>query len=293
MKSLVSAEAKQYRWAMDQLRMQLLVKRYSESTRQVYCHAFREFLKYVYPTPLHHVGTQHILKYHQYLIENRKLSRSSQNQSINAIKFYLEHVLGQDRQFFKLERPKKIQKLPQVLSLEEVRLILKATGNLKHKAILTTIYSTGIRIGELTSLRVEDVDPHGMRIWVREGKGVKDRFTVLSPLLLTLLREYYKKYRPMIYLFEGPDGQQYSSSSIRKVLKRSAVAAGIRKTIVPHTLRHSFATHLLENGTNLRYIQTLLGHTSTKTTEIYTHVSTKKLDEILSPLDLMDQEGYI
>lgn len=276
-----------YKWALENLNMKLQVKRYSISTQKSYYQAFRSFLKYTYPLPLHHIGQQHIYKYHQKMIAERNISWSTQNQSINAIKFYLEHVLGQDRQFFDLERPKKIVKLPEVLSLEEVQRILKETKNLKHKTMLTLLYSAGIRMGELLNLRIQDIDSGTMRIWIREGKGVKDRMTILSPLLLDLLRIYYKHYRPKLFLFESPEGGKYSGSSVRKVLQRSVQCAGIIKHVRPHTLRHSFATHLLEQGTNLRYIQTLLGHTSAKTTEIYTHVSTKKLDEIKSPLDFM------
>ena len=248
---------------------------------------FREFLRFQYPIPLYQISKQQVLDYQLALVETKKISRSYQNQSINALKFYWEHVLGHDRQLFELSRPKKIEKLPEVISIEEVQKILKATPNLKHKAMLTTIYSAGLRIGELLNLRIGDIDSDGMRIWVREGKGVKDRMTVLSPMLLKLLRIYFIKHRPMQYLFEGPDGKPYSGSSVRKVLQRAVKKANIHKSVRPHTLRHSFATHLLENGTNLRYIQALLGHTSAKTTEIYTHVSTKVLEEVKSPLDLM------
>lgn len=285
-KVVTSSEAA-YRWALDQLCLKLAARRYSASTQRTYFQFFRAFLAYVYPLPLHQVGKEQIYRYHMELIRKKNISRSTQNQSINAIKFYLEHVLGQDRQFFDLERPKKVQKLPEVLSLEQVQRLFKVTDNLKHKAILVTIYSAGLRVGELTQLKIADVDSSAMRIWIREGKGVKDRVTLLSPLLLELLRTYYRQYQPKCLLFEGLNEKPYSASSVRKVLQRSAEKAGIRKKVVPHTLRHSFATHLLENGTNLRYIQELLGHTSAKTTEIYTHVSTKKLDEVISPLDLM------
>ncbi len=284
---LVTPVLNDYQHALLMMETKLKVKRYSASTQHVYLSMLRAFLKNVYPKPLYQLSTADVMVYHRHLIEERRISRSSQNQSINAIKFYLEHVLGWDRQIFKLDRPKKVERLPQVLSLEEVRAILKVTTNVKHKAMLTTLYSAGLRIGELLNLRIQDIDSHHMRIWVREGKGVKDRMTVLSPHLLKLLRLYYKQYKPKQYLFEGPNGVPYSATSVRKVLYRSTMRGGIRKQIVPHTLRHSFATHLLENGVNLRYIQTLLGHTSTKTTEIYTHVSTKKLDEIKSPLDFM------
>lgn len=276
-----------YQEAFQLFRKQLVVARYSLATVKTYEYMFREFLRYHYPTPLYHISKQQIINYQLDLVEQKKVSRSYQNQSINALKFYWERVLGHERQFFEISRPKKVEKLPTVLSLQEVQRILKATQHLKHKAMLATLYSAGLRMGELLNLKIGDIDSDGMRIWVREGKGVKDRLTVLSPMLLKLLRLYYQKYRPKCYLFEGPGGQPYSGSSVRKVLQRAVQLAGIQKKVRPHTLRHSFATHLLENGTNLRYIQTLLGHTSAKTTEIYTHVSTKALEEIKSPLDLM------
>ncbi len=278
---------KSYRSALQEISTKLIVSRYSESTRRVYRHMFIEFLKFLFPKPLEKISEYDILQFQEHLVKDKGVSRSYQNQSINAIKFYLEHVTGQNRQVFEIERPKKVEKLPQVLSLEEVQAILQSTKNLKHKSILTTIYSAGLRVGELIELKITDIDSTGMRIWIREGKGVKDRVTVLSPHLLNLLRDYYNFYKPRIYLFEGKAGVPYSASSVRKVLNKSVVEAGIIKKVVPHTLRHSFATHLLENGTNLRYIQSLLGHTSSRTTEIYTHVSTKKLNEIKSPLDLM------
>lgn len=283
--------AKDYETALSMLSDQLRVIRYSVSTQRTYYYMFREFLRYVYPKPLHQITKWDILQYHRSLIDNKGISRSYQNQSINAIKFYLEHVLKQDRQFFDLERPKKIKQLPDVLSIEEVAKILKCTHNLKHKTMLTTLYSAGLRMGELLNLRIGDIDSDRMRIWIREGKGCKDRLTTLSPHLLELLRTYYLKFQPTYYLFEGPSGKQYSGSSVRKILAKAVQKAGIKRNIKPHTLRHSFATHLLEQGTNLRYIQTLLGHTSAKTTEIYTHVSSKNLEEIRSPLDHIVSTG--
>lgn len=280
-----------YRYALDQMALKLDIRRYSSATRSSYLSMFRKFLVAVYPKPLFMLTKEDVMRYHVWLITKKKISRSYQNQSINAIKFYLEHVLGHDRHIFQLERPKKEDKLPQVLGVEEIAKILKGTTNLKHKTILTTLYSAGLRMGELLNLRPTDIDSEYMRIWVREGKGCKDRLTTLSPHLLCLLRSYFKQYRPKNYLFEGPDGKAYSPTSVRKVLQRATLKAGIQKKVKPHTLRHSFATHLLEQGTNLRYIQTLLGHTSAKTTEIYTHVSSKKLEEVHSPLDMMVQSG--
>ena len=285
---LVRNRGREYRMALGELETRLVVNRYSPATLKTYRHMFRSFLKYTYPLPLHQVTKQHIRQYHLDLIASKNISRSYQNQSVNALKFYMEKVLGHERQYIDLDRPKKIKKLPTVLSTKEVQSILQCTKNIKHKTILTTIYSAGLRMGEVLNLKISDIDSTHMRIWVREGKGVKDRLTVLSPLLLKLLRVYYRQYQPKEFLFEGLEGQQYSGSSVRRFMQRSVVRAGIIKKVRPHTLRHSFATHLLESGTNLRYIQELLGHTSPKTTEIYTHVSSKKLEEISSPLDLME-----
>lgn len=262
--------------------------RYSPATHQSYIYMFRKFLQAIYPRPLHQITKTDIQQYHLKLVREKEISRSYQNQSINAIKFYVEKVLGHERQFFELDRPPKANRLPVVLCLKEVQSLLSSCKNLKHKAMLTTLYAAGLRMGELLNLKPRDIDSASMRIWIREGKGVKDRCTMLSPVLLSLLRSYYSAYRPNTYLFEGTPGSRYSGSSVRKVLQRTVTKAGIAKQIKPHTLRHSFATHLLENGTNLRYIQTLLGHSSSKTTEIYTHVSTTSLKDIVSPLDLME-----
>lgn len=291
MKSLtLTAE---YEYALTDFVKKLQIRRYSESTCRVYYFMFRDFLRHQYPTPLHQLGKEDIIDYQLYLVNDRKISRSYQNQSINAIKFYLESVLGHDRQLFKLERPKKQRRLPIILSQEEVSRLLKSVVNLKHQAILTTIYAAGLRRSELLTLEISDIRSDQMQIHVRNGKGQKDRITILSKELLSLLRTYYKAYKPVKYLFEGPDGNKYSESSVRMILKRALRLAKIRKPITVHSLRHSFATHLLENGTNLRYIQTLLGHSSAKTTQIYTHVCSQTLSEVTSPLDTLHEKGYI
>jgi len=283
----IDQRAKEYKLALEVFNAQLIINRYSASTRRSYYSMFRKFLKYVYPKPLYQVGREDVMQYHLDLITHHNISRSYQNQSINAIKFYLEHVLKQDRHVFELGRPVTQSKLPQVLSQKEVFAILKSTDNIKHKAILTCIYSAGLRISEVINLKISDIDSANMRIWVRDAKGSKDRITLLSNNLLKLLRVYFPKHKPTEYLFESPYKTQYSPTSIRKFLARSVKKAGIRTKVTPHTLRHSFATHLLEHGTNLRYIQSLLGHSSSKTTEIYTHVCSTKFAEIQSPLDSM------
>ncbi|MEO9802655.1 MAG: tyrosine-type recombinase/integrase [Reichenbachiella sp.] len=276
-----------YQSAIEAFQIKLQILRYSTSTQRTYLMMFKKFLSYLNPKPLQEISKSLIENYHHELIIKNKVSASYQNQSINAIKFYLEHVIGQNRETYDLKRPKKRLKLPIVLSLPEVQRILKSTTNVKHRAMLTTMYSAGLRIGEMIDLMIADIDSEHMRIWIRAGKGAKDRITVLSPNLLALLREYYKAYKPSVYLFEGPDKTKYSQTSVRKVLERSVKKAGLRKKVVPHTLRHSFATHLLESGTNLRYIQVLLGHTSSKTTELYTHVNSHNMDDVKSPLDFM------
>ena len=194
--------------------------------------------------------------------------------------------MGMPRRFYALERPIKEKKLPVVCSKEEVLRIIAATNNLKHRCMISLLYSAGLRKNELLQLRITDINSNDKRIHVRGGKGKKDRYTLLSKTLLSDLRQYYKLYRPKDYLFEGKFGGQYTATSLGKVVKNTAKKAGIAKRVTPHTLRHSFATHLLESGVDIRYIQALLGHNSLKTTEIYTFVATKHLETIQNPLDI-------
>ena len=175
-----------------------------------------------------------------------------------------------------------------VLSEQEVSDVLNATHNIKHKAILMTIYSAGLRISEAIALKIKDIDSQRMQIRVEQSKGKKDRYTLLSSKTLEILRQYFVMYHPAQWLFEGPNGTPYSDRSIQAILKHSVAKTGIKKKVTVHTLRHSFATHLLEHGTDLRYIQVLLGHESSKTTEIYTHVTTKGFEQIKSPLDRLN-----
>ena len=282
-----------YTRALALMHQELLLKNYSIHTLKTYLHMFKQFLGYINPLPLHKVTKTHIIKYHLWLLTECKVSASYQNQSINAIKFYLEKVLKYPVSIYELPRPKKQKTLPKILSVEEVSQILEVTCNIKHKAILSLIYGAGLRISECVQMKIMDIDSAHMRIWVRNGKGKKDRITLLSHDLLDLLRNYYKIYRPKQWLFEGPHGQQYSASSIRQVFNRSKRKALGNSSATVHTLRHSFATHLLENGVNLRYIQQLLGHSSSKTTEIYTHVSTTHLTNIRSPFDLLPKKVYL
>ena len=194
-------------------------------------------------------------------------------------------LLRGSRKVYTIDRPREETYLPEVLSEQEITAILNATENLKHKAILMTIYSAGLRIGEVINLRIKDIDSQRMQIRVEQGKGKKDRYTLLSVKTLEILRKYFLQYKPKIWIFEGERGEQYSTRSIGHILKASVSKTGIKKRVTVHTLRHSFATHLLEAGTDLRYIQSLLGHANTKTTEIYTHITTKGFEQIKSPLD--------
>lgn len=264
----------------------LQVLRYSSSTANTYISMFEEFINYYKNNELLSINENDIRNYLLHLVK-RGVSNSYQNQSINAIKFYYEVVLGLPNRFYHIDRPKSEKKLPSVLSVEEIKRLIRVTTNLKHKAIFMTIYSAGLRVSELLELKISDIDSDRKLIFVRSGKGKKDRTTILGVKTLEILREYYKRYRPNEYLFEGPNGNKYSATSVRKVLKRSLVKAKINKKASVHTLRHSFATHLLEQGTNLRYIQVLLGHSSPKTTEIYTRVSTTGIEEIINPIDLL------
>lgn len=274
-----------YRCCPDNYVLKLKELRYSENTIKTYVSLFEELINHYPSHEIDKLDERMIVAFCQYLVIDRKVSASYQNQSINAIKFYYERVLGGQRKFYMLQRPTKEKTLPNVLSTQEITALLKATLNLKHKAILTTIYSSGLRISEAINLKIKDIDSNRMQIRVEQSKGKKDRYTLLSMKTLELLRRYVKEYRPKEYLFENPEGGPYAARSIQTFFHEVCHKAGITKKVSVHTLRHSFATHLLEKGTDLRYIQVLLGHESSKTTEIYTHVTTKGFDQIKSPLD--------
>jgi site-specific recombinase XerD len=271
----------------------LKLRGYSENTIRTYLQHFKEFLFFYRGTHPIEISELEIRNYILYLIEKRKLSKSTQNQAINAIKFFYEKVMMQDRKVYYLERPMKDKRLPEVLSQEEVMSVFEALDNIKHKTMLMLIYSAGLRRSEMLSLRIGDADFNRSIVFIRGGKGHKDRQTVLSQNLIPLLDQYLKEYKPSFWLFEGPPGERYSASSLQQVFKNAARKAGLKKMVRLHMLRHSFATHLLESGTSTRYIQVLLGHESPKTTEIYAHVSRFALDKIQSPLDQMISKKQI
>lgn len=265
-------------------------KRYSPNTIKTYKTYMKSFVEAFNDCNLETITTREINDYLLNLIHTKQISHSQQNQRINAIKFYYEQVLGNRREYYNLNRPKKEKKLPNILTVEEVELILKHCKNLKHKCILMTLYSGGLRRSELINLKISDIDSKRMLIRISQSKGNKDRNTLLSEKLLMLLRDYYKFYKPKHWLFEGQGGGPYSATSIANIFKKALKEARIDKHATPHTLRHSFATHLLEQGINLRYIQEILGHSSIKTTQIYTHVSSDQLTKIKNPLDNLNPD---
>jgi integrase/recombinase XerD len=259
--------------------------KYSMSTAQTYTSCFERFMDYFKDQPdLMKLDENDIRNYLTHL-HRANSSDSYINQAINAIKFYYEVVHNMPSRFYQIERPRKKEKLPEVLSENEVKAMLKQASNIKHLCIMQLLYSAGLRRAELIDLKITDIDSERNVIVVRCGKGGKDRHTLLGNTVLKNLREYYKVYKPKTYLFEGQSGDQYSPSSVGAIVRRAASKAGIKKKVTPHTLRHSFATHLLEQGTDLRYIQSLLGHNSSKTTEIYTHIAINHIKTIKNLLD--------
>ncbi|WP_240925065.1 site-specific tyrosine recombinase/integron integrase [Maribellus sediminis] len=260
-------------------------KRYSQSTQKTYSAYFKDFVHYFSERDLNEVSGDEINAYLLALINKWDITTSEQNQRINSIKFYYEKVLRKARQVYEIERPRKEKILPDILSKEEVGAILKATENLKHKTLLSAIYSCGLRRSELVNLKVKDVDSKRMMIKISGAKGKKDRYVQLSEGLLKLLRQYHREYKPGFWLFEGQKGGPYSPENISILLKTAAQKAGITKRVHPHMLRHSFATHQLEQGVDIRFIQAWLGHDSLKTTQRYTHVTEHNFKNFKNPLD--------
>lgn len=263
-------------------------KRYSESTIGTYTDALRIFLRFYSSKPVSEISNNDIIVFNNDYILAKKLSASFQNQVVNGIKLFFRTVENKVMETEKVHRPKTSRLLPNVLSKEEIKLILNAHNNIKHKTMLSLIYSCGLRRSELLNLRLTDIDSKRGLVIIRQGKGKKDRITPLSDKILVLLREYYQACRPKEWLFEGQNGiGQYDERSLANVLKQALVKSKISKPVSLHWLRHSYATHLLENGTDLRYIQEILGHSRSSTTEIYTHVSNKSIQKIVSPFDTL------
>lgn len=266
----------------------LTLKRMSHLTIKSYKNSFTAFLRFYDEIPPSQITEQQIKDYLLHLIRERHISESTQNTVINAIKCYYEQVLGRPRTYYDLDRPKKPFQLPNVLSEEEVVRLIKAAENIKHKCILLTIYAGGLRLSELLNLRRQDILKDQRCIFIKGGKGKKDRYTLLSPKLLEHLEIYFQHFSVHYWLFEGQDGGQYSARSVQNILRAAVEKSGVNPFATVHTLRHSFATHLLNNGISLRHIQELLGHESSKTTEIYTHLTGDQLKKVESPLDKLN-----
>lgn len=267
---------------------QLLIrKRYSAATIRNYCLQFEMFVNF-FGLPIESLTEENVRTYVVHLIEEKQVSASTQNIVINAIKFYFEHVKKGPQRHYHFDRPVKETKLPVVFSEEEVRQLFATCKNLKHNTMLRLIYAAGLRRSELLALKLTDIDRSRNLITIRQGKGKKDRITLLSDKIRVQIDQYLAAYGPKRWLFESAEEAQYSESSLQKVFAKALALSGICKQASLHTFRHSFATHLLERGTDIRYIQVLLGHRSSKTTERYTHLTKKGFENIVSPLDNWD-----
>jgi integrase/recombinase XerD len=261
-------------------------KRYSANTIKVYTETLRVFLRYFTNKTIEEISNEDLIAFNNDYILKNNFSSSYQNQLVNAVKLYYSAIQQKRIDVELVHRPRREKTLPNVLSKEEVKKLLNASTNLKHRTMLSLIYACGLRRSELLNLTFKDIQADRLIITIRQSKGKKDRIVTLSPMLLVELRQYYLQFRPLKYLFEGKIvGEKYSARSLEEILKKACKTAKINKPVTLHWLRHSYATHLLERGTDLRYIQELLGHSSSRTTEIYTHVSMKSLSQISSPFD--------
>ena len=271
---------------LHELRKWMQHKRYSESTIKTYLDATKSFLMFIHPKPIQKAENNDMVRYVNEYIIKRGLSFTYQNQVVNACKLFYREVVHSPLDVDKLERPRRQYKLPNVLSKEEVKAILETQKNLKHRTALSLIYACGLRRGELLKLKPNDVDEKRKLLIIRDAKGRKDRIVPISEKIIFMIHEYQKAYKTEAWLFEGQKtGEPYSETSLGEVMKSAVHASGIKKPVTLHWLRHSYATHLLESGTDLRYIQELLGHKNSKTTEMYTHVSTHSLQKIISPFE--------
>ena len=274
----------EYRLCPEEYLLKLELKKYANSTVKTYVTFFEMFINHYKESKLETIDESDIRAYLQFLI-HKNVSNSYLNQVINSIKFYYETVLGMPNRFYEIERPRPKHKLPKVISKEEIIALIENTSNLKHRCIIKLLYGSGLRRSELINLKIKDIDSKRMLVRVEDTKGNKDRYSLLSESALKDLRIYYKEWKPQKYLFEGRKASKYSAVSVLTIVKNAATKAKITQKVTPHVLRHSFATHLLESGVDLRQIQVLLGYGSSKTTEIYTHVATNTFKQIKNPLD--------
>lgn len=270
------------------MRQQLKLKAYSPSTTKTYLNEMAQLLELLKDVRADQLTPAHLKRYLVYCFEKLNLKENTLHSRINAMKFYYEQVLGREKFFWEIPRPKKPLLLPKLLNETELTKLFNALTNKKHKAMLFTAYSAGLRVSEIVNLKLADIDSGRMQIHIRNAKGKKDRYVGLSPVLLDILRSYIRgsKPRPGEYLFESEQTlTAYPSRTVQQIFSQAKQKAGIRKEVGIHSLRHSFATHLLEKGTDIRYIKDILGHFDIKTTERYLHVSKKQLVNVISPFD--------
>ncbi len=282
--------------ALNQFKRELLLKSYSPSTIRTYKNEFAQFLVAIKKHPAEEFTPDRLKDYLLYCAVKLQLSENTLHSRMNALKFYYEKVLGREKFFLAIPRPKKPRILPKLLGEDELRRLFNALENKKHKAMLFTAYSAGLRVSEIVNLKISDIDSDRMQIFVARAKGKKDRYVNLSPILLDILRNYIKEYRPQpkVFLFESEQTlQPYPTRTVQQIFTNAKNKAGIKKEVGIHSLRHSFATHLLEKGTDIKYIKDLLGHFNIKTTEIYLHVSRENLVNISSPFDDLWKKGKI
>lgn len=275
---------------------QLKLKAYRASTIRTYRYEFLRLLQFLKTRPVHELSPDDIRKYMVYAMEKESISENTAHSRLNALKFYFEQVLGKEKFFWKITRPKKPRLLPRLLNETELGRLFNSLSNKKHKAMLFTAYSAGLHVSEIVNLRITDIDSVRMQIFIPRAKAKKDRYVNLSPALADILRSYIKEYdpRPKIFLFElEQTGLAYSSRTLQQIFSNAKHMAGIRKEVGMQALRHSFATHLLEKGTDIRYIKDILGHFDIRTTERYLHVSKSVLVNIISPLDDLWKKGKI
>jgi integrase/recombinase XerD len=270
---------------INKYKARLILRNYSERTVEVHVSALGVFISYVQKRRIEKVTPQILEIFFSYASTELKYGYSMMKQLLASVKFLYQEVLDEPIDFDFNIKMKKPSTIPEVLSVEEVQSFLNTFTNLKHISIFTLCYSAGLRVGEVLNLKISDIDSNRMQIRIHQAKGKKDRYTMLSPKVLGILRQYVKAYDPKVYLFEGQNGGKYSASSVQNLMRKHRKLANINKKATPHTLRHSFATHLLDNGTDIRFIQELLGHKHISTTQIYTHVSTRDLKDVKSPIE--------
>lgn len=278
------------------MKQRLKLKAYSPSTIKTYLNEMSQLLQAIKNIPADSLAPEHLKRYLVYCFEKLQLKENTLHSRINALKFYYEQVLGREKFFWEIPRPKKALILPKLLNETEIRKLFNALANKKHKAMLFTAYSAGLRVSEVVNLKIADIDSKRMQIFIERAKGKKDRYVNLSPVLLDILRSYIRDYKPQpkIYLFESEQTYTaYPARTVQQVFVNAKQKAGIRKSVGIHSLRHSFATHLLDKGTDIKYIKDLLGHFNIKTTERYLHVSKKQLVNIRSPFDDLWKKGEI